>query len=263
MSNEVWHRRLMSVEKPLVGVISDRRQIDSAHYFHMIGEKYLQALVDAAGVYPVGLPSLTDGLDSLEILGRLDGLFLTGSPSNVEPERYEGRASQPGTWHDPDRDAAALRLIPAAVQSGLPLFAVCRGFQEMNVALGGTLHQLVHEIPGFHNHKENPDDPLDVQYGPSHTVSFAPGGLLRKITGQRDATVNSLHSQAVDRLADGLSVEATADDGLIEGFVVRDASAFALGVQWHPEWQVHADEASTAIFRAFGEACRKRRAGDR
>ncbi len=246
----------------MVGVVSDRRQIDSAHYFHIIGEKYLQALVDAAGVYPVGLPSLIDGLDLLEILGRLDGLFLTGNPSNVEPERYKGHPSKSGTLHDPERDAAALRLIPAAVQSGLPLFAVCRGFQEMNVAFGGSLHQLVHEIPGYHNHKENPDDPLDVQYGPSHKVSFAPGGLLEKITGQRDATVNSLHSQAVDRLADGLSVEATADDGLIEGFVVRDAPAFALGVQWHPEWQVRADEASTAIFRAFGEACLKQRAED-
>ncbi len=252
----------MSAEKPLVGVVSDRRQIDSAHYFHMIGEKYLQALVDAAGVYPVGLPSLTDGLDIPEILGRLDGLFLTGSPSNVEPERYDGHSSKSGTRHDPERDAAALSLIPAAVQSGLPLFAVCRGFQEMNVAFGGTLHQLVHEIPGFHSHKENPDDPLDVQYGPSHKVSFAPAGMLRRITGQSDATVNSLHSQAVDRLADELSVEATADDGLIEGFIVRDAPAFALGVQWHPEWQVQADEASTAIFRAFGEACRKQRAAD-
>ncbi len=154
-------------------------------------------------------------------------------------------------------------LIPAAVDLGLPLFAVCRGFQEMNVAFGGTLHQLVHEVPGYQVHKENPDDSLDVQYGPSHKVSFARGGLLQKITGQPDATVNSLHSQAVDRLADGLSVEATADDDLIEGFVVKDAPAFALGIQWHPEWQVHANETSTAVFRAFGEACRKYRAEHR
>ena len=247
----------MSIEKPLVGVVSDRRQIDAAHYFQLVGEKYLQALVDAAGVYPVALPSLPEGLDVVEILGRLDGLFLTGNPSNIEPDCYRGRPSKAGTLHDPERDAATLPLIPAAVEAGVPLFAVCRGFQEMNVAFGGTLHQLVHEVPGYHIHKENSDDPLDVQYGPSHKVSFAPGGLLQKITGQPDATVNSLHSQAVDRLADGLSVEATADDGLIEGFVVKDAPAFALGVQWHPEWQIHADEASTAIFRAFGDACRK------
>ena len=247
----------MSIEKPLVGVVSDRRRVDSTHYFHLVGEKYLQALVEAAGVYPVGLPSLAEGLDLTDMLGRLDGLFLTGNPSNIEPDRYRGHPSKAGTLHDPERDAAALPLIVAAVEASVPLFAVCRGFQEMNVAFGGTLHQLVHEVPGFHTHKEDPDDPLDVQYGPSHQVSFARGGLLEKITGQLGATVNSLHSQAVDRLADGLSVEATADDGLVEGFVVKGAPAFALGVQWHPEWRVHADEASTAIFRAFGEACRK------
>ncbi len=247
----------MSIDKPLVGVVSDRRQIDAAHYFQLVGEKYLQALVDAAGVVPVSLPSLPEGLDLTDILERLDGLFLTGNPSNIEPDRYLGHPSKAGTLHDPERDAAVLPLISAAIEAGVPLFAVCRGFQEMNVAFGGTLHQLVHEVPGYHIHKENSDDPLDVQYGPSHKVSFAPGGLLQKITGQPDATVNSLHSQAVDRLADGLSVEATADDGLIEGFVVKDAPAFALGVQWHPEWQVYADEASTAIFRAFGDACRK------
>jgi putative glutamine amidotransferase len=250
----------MGAEKPLVGVVSDRRQIDAAHYFHMIGEKYLHALADAADVYPVGLPSLADGFDLVEILGRLDGLFLPGSPSNLEPKHYRGDSSKPGTWHDPERDIAALPLIPAAVESGLPLFAVCRGFQEMNVAYGGTLHQLVHEVPGYRMHKENPDDPLEVQYGPSHTVSFARGGLLEDITGHAGATVNSLHSQAVDRIADGLIVEATAEDGLVEAFVVKDAPAFALGIQWHPEWQVSANEESTAIFRAFGDACRKYRA---
>jgi putative glutamine amidotransferase len=251
----------MSAAKPLVGVVSDRRQVDAAHYFHMIGEKYLQALADAADVYPVGLPSLANGFDLPDILDRLDGLFLPGSPSNLEPKHYQGQSSKPGTWHDPERDAAALPLIPAAVESGLPLFAVCRGFQEMNVAFGGTLHQLVHEVPGYRMHKENPEDPLEVQYGPSHTVSFALGGLLEDITGRAGATVNSLHSQAVDQLADGLVAEATAEDGLVEAFIVKDAPAFALGLQWHPEWQVHASEESTAIFRAFGDACRKYRAG--
>lgn len=222
----------------------------------MIGEKYLRALVDAADVYPVGLPSLASGLNVAEILGRLDGLFLPGSPSNLDPQHYNGHASKPGTRHDPERDVATLPLIPAAVESGLPLFAVCRGFQEMNVAFGGTLHQLVHEVPGYRIHKENPDHSLDVQYGPAHQVSFSPGGLLQKITGQAGATVNSLHSQAVDRLGDGLSVEATADDGLVEAFVVDGAPAFTLGIQWHPEWQVLENEVSTAVFQAFGEACR-------
>ncbi len=248
----------MPGNRPLVAVVSDRRQVDEAHYFHMVGEKYLLALISAAEVYPLALPALADDFAVAEILDRVDGLFLTGSPSNIEPEHYKGHPSKAGTWHDPERDAATLPLIPAAVEAGLPLFAVCRGFQEMNVAFGGTLHQLVHEVPGYQMHKENPDDPMDVQYGPSHKVSFTPDGLLQKITGLPDATVNSLHSQAINQLADRLSVEATADDGLIEAFVVKESPAFTLGVQWHPEWNVAADEASTAIFRAFGEACRDR-----
>ena len=138
----------------------------------------------------------------------------------------------------------------------MPVLAVCRGFQEMNVAFGGTLHQKVHEVPGYHLHKENPDDPLDVQYGPSHDVTFEPGGALARLTGTSSATVNSLHAQGVDRLGEELVVDARADDGLVEAFVVRDAPGFNLSVQWHPEWRVRENPVSLALFRAFGEACR-------
>lgn len=241
--------------RPLVGVISDRR-MQGEHPFHMVGEKYLQAVADGADAYPVGLPSLADGFDVLDIIDRLDGLFLTGSPSNVEPHHYMGDPSEPGTWHDPERDIAALALIPAAIRAGMPLLAVCRGFQEMNVSFGGSLHARVHEVPGYRVHKENPEDPVDVQYGPAHEVSFVAGGLLRRITGTESATVNSVHSQGVNRLAGELEVEAVADDGLIEAFTVRKAPGFTLGVQWHPEWRVLENPVSTAIFRAFGDACR-------
>ncbi len=244
--------------RPLIGVISDRRMV-GPHPFHMVGEKYLRAVSDGAEAYPVGLPLLADDFDVLDILGRLDGLFLTGSPSNVEPQHYFGDPSEPGTWHDPERDTAALALIPAAIRLGLPLFAVCRGFQEINVAFGGSLYQKVHEVPGYHLHKENPDDPLEVQYGLSHNVEFVPGGLLRKITGLEGTAVNSLHSQGLDRLGEGLRVEARADDGLVEAFMVEDAPGFTLAVQWHPEWQVRGNPASLAIFEAFGDACRSYR----
>ena len=247
--------------RPLVGVISDRRMA-GPHPFHMVGEKYLQAVVDGALAYPVALPCLADGFDVLDIIDRLDGLFLTGSPSNLEPRHYLGNPSKPGTWHDPERDLAALALIPAAIRVGMPLFAVCRGFQEMNVAFGGSLHQLVHEVPGFHLHKENPDDPLDVQYAPSHPVDFVAGGLLNKITGRTGAKVNSLHSQAVDRLGAELQAEAFADDGLLEAFTVKNAPGFTLGLQWHPEWQVTENPVSMAIFAAFGDACRRYRLRD-
>ncbi len=248
----------MHGNRPLIGVISDRREL-GPHAFHMVGEKYLQALADGADAYPVALPSLAEGFDVVDILDRLDGLFLTGSPSNLEPHHYLGDPSEPGTWHDPDRDIAALALIPAAIRVGMPLFAVCRGFQEMNVAFGGTLHQKVHEIEGYRVHKENPDDPLEVQYGPSHKVEFVSGGLLEEITGESGATVNSLHSQAVDRLGEELRVEACAEDGLIEAFVVQDAPGFTLGVQWHPEWKTMQYPVSRDIFRAFGDACRSYR----
>ena len=244
--------------RPLIGVISDRR-MQGEHPFHMVGEKYLQALADGSVANPVALPSLAKGFDVLDIIDRLDGLFLTGSPSNLEPHHYLGEASEPGTWHDSERDLAALALIPAVIRAGMPLFAVCRGFQEVNVSFGGTLHQLVHEVPGYRIHKENPADPLDIQYGPSHEVEFVEGGMLHTITGQKGATVNSLHSQAVDSLSDELEVEAWAEDGLVEAFTVRDAPGFTLGVQWHPEWKVLENPVSEAIFRAFGDACRSYR----
>jgi putative glutamine amidotransferase len=246
---------MMEGNRPLIGVISDRRMV-GLHSFHMVGEKYLQAVVDAADGYPVGLPSLAGGFDVLDILDRMDGLFLTGSPSNVEPRHYLGDPSEPGTWHDPERDLAALALIPAAIRVGMPVLAICRGFQEMNVAFGGTLHQMVHEQPGYGRHKENEEDPLDVQYGPSHEVRFTAGGMLQRLTGEAGAIVNSLHSQGVDRLGDELDVEAVAADGLVEGFTVRDAPGFTLAVQWHPEWRVLENPVSTAIFRAWGDACR-------
>ena len=211
----------------------------------------------AADVYPVALPTLDFDHDAVEVLARLDGIFLTGSPSNIEPSHYQGNPSKEDTWHDPERDDIALKLIPAAIEMGLPLFAVCRGFQEMNVALGGTLHQLVHEVPGYQVHKEDDTQPYEVQYGPAHRVDFVGGGLLNTITGQHSAMVNSLHTQAIDRLAPGLKTDAVAGDGLVEAFTVRDAPAFAFGVQWHPEWRAMENPLSRNMFNAFGNACRE------
>ncbi len=244
--------------QPVIGVPADRRLIDP-HPFHVVGEKYLAALSDAAGALPLMIPALGAHLDPEQVLANVDGLLFTGSPSNVEPHRYGGEPSLPGTLHDPERDATTLPLIAAALESSVPVLALCRGFQEMNVALGGTLHQRVHEVPGYGVHKENPDDPLHVQYGPSHAVNLCDGGLLRRLAGRDRVEVNSLHSQGVAKLAKGVIVEAVADDGLIEAFRV-DVDAFALAIQWHPEWRVRENPFSTAIFEAFGDACRQRAA---
>ncbi|MGB5492108.1 MAG: gamma-glutamyl-gamma-aminobutyrate hydrolase family protein [Woeseiaceae bacterium] len=241
--------------KPLIGVPADRRVIDP-HPFQMVGEKYLDALIKASDALPLLVPVLPDDVDVDELLARFDGIFLTGSYSNVEPHHYAGEPSEDGTLHDPHRDAVTLPLARRALQAGVPLLAVCRGFQELNVALGGSLHQKVHEVRGYHNHLENKDDPLDKQYGPSHPVGLADGGLLRELAGSDTVMVNSLHAQGVARLAKGVTVEAVADDGLIEAFRVDDIPGFALAVQWHPEWRVMQNEFSTAIFKAFGDACR-------
>ncbi len=241
---------------PLIGIPADRRQLDP-HPFHVVGEKYITAIRDGADALPFLIPALGNTIDAEAVLRRVDGILLTGSPSNVEPHHYDGEPSNPGTLHDPHRDETTLPLLELALEKGVPVFAVCRGFQELNVVLGGTLHQNVHEVEGYRSHKENPDDPLDVQYGPSHEVHLVEGGLLRNLAGTDTVTVNSVHSQGVARLAGGVSVEAVADDGLIEGFRVDGAKNFALAVQWHPEWKVTEDSFSMAIFKAFGDACRQ------
>ena len=247
----------MAPARPIIGIPADRR-IVGLHPFHMVGEKYIRAILTAADAIPLLIPSLGEELGLDELLGRLDGILFTGSPSNVEPHHYEGTPSAPGTLHDPERDATTLPLIRKAVDAGVPVLGVCRGFQEMNVVFGGTLHQKVHEVPGYNDHRDDESQPLDVQYAPAHDVTLEPGGLLRGLADGERIRVNSLHSQGVDRLGPGLIVEARAPDGLIEAFRVQRAATFAVAVQWHPEWNAMSNAFSRALFAAFGSACRAR-----
>ncbi len=247
----------MRAAKPFIGIPADRRLLGK-HWFHAVGEKYIAAVAEAAGAVPVLVPALGPQLDPKELLERFDGLLLTGSASNVEPHRYSGPASDPGTLHDPHRDATTLPMIPAAIAAGLPVLAVCRGFQEMNVAFGGTLWQKLHEVEGFDDHREDESEPLEVQYGPAHDVLLEPGGLLHRLAGSERICVNSLHWQGVDKLGKGLAVEARAPDGVIEAFRVSGSPRFAVAVQWHPEWQVMSNSLSRALFAAFGGAARER-----
>ena len=242
---------------PLVGLPSDRKQIGH-HPFQAVGEKYVRAVVDGAACLPVLLPSLSPPLDLRPVLDGLDGLLLTGSPSNIEPQHYGTEASWPGNLHDPARDGTTLPLVPLAIEMGLPVLAICRGLQEVNVALGGTLHQKVHEIIGFDDHREKQDDPLGLQYAPSHRVELAEGGWLARIAGAREAMVNSLHGQGIRELGRGLVVEATAPDGLVEAVRLEDPGPFLLAVQWHPEWRVTENPFYLGIFQAFAAACRER-----
>jgi len=247
----------MAPGRPLIGIPADRRMVGD-HPFHMVGEKYARAVMEAAGAVPLLIPSLAEELGLDELLTRLDGLLFTGSPSNVEPHRYQGPPSAPGTLHDPARDATTLPLIRKAVGAGVPVLGICRGFQEMNVAFGGTLHQKLHEIPGHLDHRDDTSQPLEVQYGPAHEVTLEPGGVLRSLSDGDRIQVNSLHNQGIERLGSELAVEARAPDGVIEAFRVRAARRFALAVQWHPEWRVMTNPFSRALFAAFGEASRER-----
>jgi putative glutamine amidotransferase len=241
----------MSRKRPVIGIPADRR-IVGPHPFHAVGEKYVRAVAEAAGAIPLLIPALADLIDGNEILDCVDGILFTGSPSNVEPFHYAGPPSAPGTLHDPHRDAMTLPLIPRAVQMGVAVFGICRGFQEMNVAFGGTLHQRLHEVPGFLDHRDDESQPLEVQYSPAHDVTLEPGGVLRGLAGVERVKVNSLHHQGVNQLGPNLLAEARAPDGVVEAFRVKDAPRFAMATQWHPEWQVMSNSFSRALFAAFG-----------
>jgi len=244
---------------PLVGVPACAKDVDGLA-FHVVGDKYVAALVEAAGALPLLIPTLGPLLDGADLVDRLDGLMLTGSISNVATHHYGGPPDRPDSPQDPARDATTLPLIEAALAAGLPLFCICRGLQELNVALGGTLHTEVHRQPGRLDHRSIPQLPYEEKYGPRHPVLVTPGGRLAALVGPGPIDVNSLHWQAIDRPAERLAVEGRAPDGTIEAVSVRDAAGFALAVQWHPEFRPLENPVSRQLFAAFGDAARARAA---
>ncbi len=243
--------------KPVIGVPACVKRLDDSP-FHSVGDKYLRAIVEAAHAIPLVIPAFGEVFHLPDLIERLDGLMLTGSPSNVHPSHYDAEPSREAEPHDPERDATTLPLIRHAIEAGLPLLAICRGIQELNVALGGTLHARVHELPDRMDHRRPRHEDRDVQYGPKHEVALSPGGTLARLAGADRIMVNSLHNQALDRVADALEVEAVAPDGTIEAVSVKGAKNFALGVQWHPEYKALQNPFSVRLFGAFGEAARGR-----
>ena len=242
--------------RPIIGIPADVKQLGD-HPFNVVGSKYIDAIVNAAGCTPILLPAIGSQQDIGSILSLIDGLFLTGSVSNVEPARYGKSLLNQATLLDKSRDATTFPLIDATLNAGIPLLGVCRGFQELNVAMGGTLSQAVHDEANRMDHREKPGS-IDVQYGPSHPVMLAENGRLKELFAQaEEITVNSIHGQGIDQLRDNLTIEATAPDGLIEAISVTQAKNFALAVQWHPEWKVVENQYSIALFNAFGQACKQ------
>lgn len=246
------HLRASSPRKPVILVPACNRMLGE-HAFHIAGKKYLDAAVLAGGM-PLIVPSV-EPADIEALLDLADGVLLTGSPSNVHPSHYGQQVHNPELPQDVLRDSWTLPLIRAVVERGMPIFAICRGFQEANVALGGSLYQAVQEVAGYNDHRARDGAPADEAYGPAHLVHAVAGGRLAGLVGSDSFTVNSVHGQAVNRLADGLRVEATAPDGLVEAFSIARSPGFSLCVQWHPEWQAAQNPQSVAMLAAFGQAC--------
>lgn len=240
---------------PVVGLVGDFLRVDD-HPAHVILESYVAPIRDGAAALPFLIPSLDPPLDPQDVLARIDGLFFSGSPSNVSPHLYDGTPARDPSLLNTRRDSTAMPLVRAAIAAGKPVLATCRGLQELNVALGGSLHQHVHEIPGRLDHREKEGAPHDVQYGPAHPVTRSAGGVLDRMGTPETFTVNSLHSQGIDRMAPSLIAEAHAPDGQIEAVSMPSAKGFLLALQWHPEWRWSENDVSRAIYEAFGKAIR-------
>ena len=249
------------MKKPptLVWLPADHRLLGSGEKtmpFLVLGDKYARAVKINANAQPVMFP-LAQAADIETLIDLVDGVMLTGSPSNVHPSHYGATVADAGLPLDQERDALTLKLVRACLDHAIPLLGICRGFQEINVALGGTLHQQVHAVNGMLDHRE-PEGSYEQQYAPSHEVHFVPGSVFANWAGADSARVNSLHGQGIDRLAQGLRALGHAEDGLVEAVEMQGAAAFAYAVQWHPEWRTTDNAFYSAIFKAFGEACAQR-----
>src|SRR5437764_7146430 len=249
--------------KPVVGVIGNAHRVENRFSTQMVGERNLRAIADITGALPLmfaGSPEITD-IDTL--LATVDGILLTGARANVHPTRFGIEADPRHEPYDHDRDALALALVQTCVARGVPLFGICRGFQEMSVAFGCSLHPEIRELPGRMNHRmprlesgEIHPDPA-VIFADRHDVSLVPGGAFARLFGRDTIRVNSLHGQGILEPGKRVVVEGVAEDGTIEAIRIADAPGFALGVQWHAEYDPQRNPINPALFQAFGEALAK------
>jgi len=245
---------------PVVGITANIRHVENNPHIRLqsVSEKYATAVSDVVGALPLFIPPLGDRVCVDTLLATVDGILLTGGASNIEPHHY-GQAPAPGDdLRDPGRDALTLALIRRAASLAVPVLGICRGIQEINVALGGTLHQRLHEVPGRLDHRRNRELPFPESLAPRHCLRLTPGGFLASLAGCREVRVNSLHGQGIDRVAPGLAVDAVCEDGTVEAVVSKAPAGFLVGVQWHAEHDVHGHPLYRAIFEAFGEAVRMR-----
>lgn len=248
------------VVKPLIGISCCTKQFGVFGMpNHAASDTYVQATDHILGAVPVLIPANGPTADVETLLERLDGIMLTGSRSNVHPSHYDGPPHAEGTWEDPARDGTTLPLIRAAIARGVPVLAICRGFQELNVALGGSLHQRLQDLPDRIDHSSPHVGSREVRVAKAHSIRITPGGWLHRLAGATEIAVNSLHNQGIDRLAPGVIAEGIAPDGQIEAVRVVATAAgpipgYATGVQWHPEYDWRSDAVSRRIFESFRDA---------
>jgi len=254
------------MKRPVVGVIANAHRVERLFTAQIVGERNLRAVAEVCGALPVifaGSPDITDIGALLEVV---DGVLLTGARANVHPTRFQTEAHPKHEPYDEARDALALTLVEVCVARGVPIFGVCRGFQEMNVAFGGSLHPEIRELPGRMNHRmprletgEIHPDPA-VIFADRHDVHLVPGGAFAQLFGKETIRVNSLHGQGILEPGKRIVVEGVAEDGTIEAIRIADAPGFALGVQWHAEHDAQRNPVNRALFQAFGEAlCARKR----
>ena len=256
---------MSSMTKSVIGVIGNAQAINDRHYVQGVGQRSLRAISEVAGALPLMFAAMPDVTDIDALLGTVDGILLTGARANVHPANF---GVEPDPRHEPydrDRDAVALPLIRACLERGVPVFGICRGLQEMNVAFGGSLHPEIRELPGRMNHRmprlENGEvhpDP-EVVFADRHDVRLVPDGVFARLFGRETIRVNSLHGQGILEPGKRIVVEGVAEDGTIEAIRIADASTFALGVQWHAEYDPQRNPINLALFQAFGAALLERR----
>ncbi len=245
--------------KPLIGMPLARGLVEGTEIINQsIGDLYVEAVVNFTGGTVIGLPALGEAVEISAITGIIDGLMLPGGRSNIEPDHYGGPPFPADEPTDPARDTMVLPLIRACIDLGIPILGTCRGLQEINVALGGSLHYRINELPGRLDHRMRPGAPRAEIFGPRHPIGLTPGGLFAELAGAAEVITNSLHGQGIDRLAAGLDVEATAEDGTIEGIRLAGAKAFTAAGQWHLEWQPENHTLSRGLYAAFDAAIHQR-----
>ena len=242
--------------RPIVGIISNSYLIDESYPTHAGGTMNSDAVANVSGCLPLLIPSDPRYVTVEELLETCDGFLLTGGRPNVHPTEYGEEPTEAHGTFDQCRDAITLPLVRACVERGQPVFGVCRGFQEVNVAMGGTLYPEIRDLPGRMNHRMPPDGTLEEKFAIRHQVSFTQGGVFHNLMGAQTVMTNTLHGQGIKDAGSRIVIDGWADDGTPEAIYVKDAHGFTLAVQWHPEWNAANDPVSRPLFEAFGDATR-------